>query len=73
MKIVLPKTLAEPGTIPWARMARATVLSSLPQEIHRLREILDRFGDTIKNMDRTASTTEELGKTLSDLKARYAR
>jgi hypothetical protein len=69
MKILLPRTL-EPGTIPWPRMARATALASLPQEIHRLREILDRFGDTLATMDRTASTTEDLGKTLSDLKAR---
>lgn len=72
MKILLPRTL-EPGTIPWTRIAKATALSSSPQEIDRLREVLDRFAETIENMNRRASTTDGLGKTLSDLKARYAR
>ena len=72
MKILLPRTL-EPGTIPWTRMTRATALSTSPLEMRRLKEVLDRFAETIENMDRRASTTEDLGKTLSDLKARYAR
>ncbi len=52
MKIVLPKSLAEPLIIPWARMAKAIALSNDMTDVEELRRAIDQLAERIAELDR---------------------
>jgi ubiquinone biosynthesis protein UbiJ len=52
MKILLPKSLAEPGTIPWERIVSAVALSNNIADVEELRRAIDQLAARIAELDR---------------------